>query len=134
MNLLEVWMGLADQLLGFFFWLLVMPIRLAVGLLDPVFSPITAIFDFTTFIEGIQVLRGFFDDVNWFIPFYAMVTLIEAATLIMLILLLANTFAAATVGEFGEMFMSLAVHVIKNFFDDVKQFIQRLIYFFTGMS
>lgn len=132
MNLLEVWMGLADQLLGFFFWLLVMPIRLAIGLLDPVFSPITAIFDFTSFIDGIQVLRGFFDDVNWFIPFYPFVAIIEATMLAMFVLLLANVFAGYTMTEFGSLFMMLLGKVIEKVYDKVKEFLESIVYFFMG--
>lgn len=132
MDLGQIWLGLGEQFLGFILWLLVTPIRVVVAFLDPIFDPITALFDFSGFMETLQVLRGFFDDVNWFIPFYPFVAIIEATMLGMFVLLLANVFAGYTMTEFGSLFMMLLGKVIEKIYDKAKEFLESIVYFFMG--
>lgn len=129
---MDFWDAIFSQFSGFVLWLLVFPLRVVVGLLDPVFSPVTALFDFSAFMDGLQVLRGFFDDVNWFIPFYALVGIIEVTFVAMLVLLCINAFAATTLGEFVSVSRSFLVNVVENAIDDIKQLLMRIAFFFLG--
>lgn len=116
-----------NQLLGFFLWLLVFPFRILVGFFDPILSPITAIFDVSGFLSMLDVLRPFFRDVNWFIPFGAATSILVATAGITLLALLVNVFADNFVGNFGHFAMTIMQWMVNNAINGIKRFVDGLL-------
>lgn len=121
-----------SQLVGFFLWLIVTPLRLVIGVLDPVFSPMTALLDFDAFLSGIEVLRPFFRDVNYFIPFGAALGVL-GATVIFAFLWVCFCYAVLfNVKGFGSFSMSILAHVVIDAVDHIKVLIRGIIAYFFG--
>ena len=121
-----------SQFLGFVLWILVMPIRLLVGFLDPIFSPITALFDFSGFMSTLSQVAGFFNDVNYFVPLYAMVSILQVTIGVAFILNCIQSYSLVTVSLFGNFVMYATRFVVDNFIDKAKSIIERVISFFFG--
>lgn len=119
-----------SQLFGFFLWVLVTPARLVIAALDPVFSPMTALLDFQAFIDGIQTLRPFFADVNYFIPFAAALGIL-GATIVFAFLWVCFCYAALfNVQGFVGFSLSILSHFVIGAVDKAKQWIRSIIWFF----
>lgn len=116
-----------DQLFGFFLWLIVFPFRVLVGFFDPIFAPITAVFDVTAFLDGIETLRPFFSAVNWFIPFGAAASIMVATAGITLLALLVNLATANHIVFFGQFAMGVLEIMIRRTLDGVKKFLDGIL-------
>lgn len=97
-----------NQLGGFFLWLLVTPLRLVAVLLDPIFGSFWDFLDPSGFLESAEVLRGFFADVNWFLPFFACVGMVRLWLDSLLLWTCAKAVGATSLGEVS----SLASHIV----------------------
>ena len=118
--------------LGFVLWVMVTPLRLLIGFLDPIFSPVTALFDFSQFIGVLHDLQGFFNAANYFVPFYAMVSIIQVTLGVAFILNLIQSFGLVTFSLFGEYVMVALRVVFQNFVDKGKALIDTLILWLLG--
>lgn len=92
-----------NQLTGFFLWLLVTPLRLVVALLDPIFGGLWDFLDPTSFLSQIEVLKGFFTDVNWFLPFGACVGIVRLVLQVMFLVTCAKAAEVTFIGEFAAL-------------------------------
>lgn len=122
----------ASDLLGFVLWLLVMPIRLLVAFFDPIFSPITALFDFSGFSAVLGQVAGFFNDVNYFVPLYAMVSIMQVTIGVAFVLACIHSYSLMTISYFGDFSIWAAKSVLRNIVDKGKQLLEKVITFFFG--
>lgn len=116
-----------SQLVGFFLWLLVFPFRILVGFFDPILSPITAVFDLSAFLDGLETLRPFFTDVNWFIPFGAAASILVATAGITLLALLVNFFADHFVSGFVSFCLDLLYGLVQNTLSGIHRFLDGVL-------
>lgn len=115
---------------GFIFWLIVTPLRLVVVLLDPIFGSLTDVFDFSGFLQVMEPLRGFFTDVNYFLPFAAAVGMIRATIDVMLLYTIGRGFSAMTVGHFATIVLNLLTGLVQDAKDRVKKLVTGVLEFF----
>lgn len=120
------------QLFGFFLWVLVTPARLVIAALDPVFSPMTALLDFDAFIDGIQTLRPFFADVNYFIPFGAALGILGATILFAFLWVCFYYAVVFNVEGFASFTLSILSHFVIGAVDKVKFWIRSILMLFMG--
>lgn len=122
----------ASQLVGFFLWLIVFPLRLIIAVLDPVFEPISTAIDVDAFLDGIDFLRPFFSDVNWFIPFGAALGVLGATVVVMFVLVLIDFAVSNGVGHFGSFAMGVMWHMVQNLVDGIKRVLGGIFKLFFG--
>lgn len=122
----------ASAFVGFCLWLLVFPLRLLIGVLDPVFSPITAMIDFTGFYVQLDLLRGFFSDVNYFVPFGVAVGLFGSTVVVAFVLFLLNRVGYDVVGIFVGFGTRTLWHVVEYAADTVHIWAARIVRFLFG--
>lgn len=119
-----------SQLVGFFLWVLVTPLRLIIGVLDPVFSPMTALLDIDSFLDGIEVLRPFFRDVNYFIPIGAALGVFGATVLFAFLWCCFCYTVLFNVKGFGNFTLSILAHVVIDAVDHIKVLVRGVIAYF----
>ena len=119
-----------SQLVGFFLWVLVTPLRLVIGVLDPVFEPMTTLLDMQPFLAGIETLRPFFRDVNYFIPFGAALGVLGATVLFAFLWTCFIYAVTWNLRGFGGFSMSILTHVVMDAVDKVKLAIRGIFAYF----
>lgn len=121
---------IASGFIGFCLWLIVTPFRLVVALLGPVFLPVVAVFDPAALIDGMQPLRGFFTDVNYFLPFFTCVVIIRATLGVMFLYTVARGLGTTSVGSFVAVIVELLRNRLEEIVDVIKRGILAILKFF----
>lgn len=119
-----------NQLSGFFLWLLVTPLRLVAVLLDPIFGSFWDFLDPTGFLANIEVLRGFFTDVNWFLPFFACVGMVRLWLDSLLLWSCAKAVGATSLREVSELAAHILHFMVAKFGNGVEKLLDALGRFF----
>lgn len=123
-----------NQVTGFALWLLVTPFRLVAVLLDPIFGSFWDFLDPAPFLAQIEVLRGFFTDVNWFLPFAACVGMVRLVLDSMLLYTCAKAVGASTLGEVRDLAAHIVHFMVSKVGNGVEKFLDAVLHFFFPVA
>lgn len=124
---------LVNQITGFALWLILIPFRAVVSLLDPIMTPIMSPLESVVgFVSTVETLKGFFTDVNYFIPFAAATAIIRATFGIAFVCACALLLGGTTFGTFQNLLVDLVKAQLRAIGDFVTKCIHALFGFFFG--
>lgn len=121
-----------NQLTGFLLWVVVTPARLLIALFDPVFGPLVSTFNLSAFVQGFENLRGFFTDVNYFVPFFAAVSIIRATIDVALLYGLFRMFGGVSIHGFMRIVLDVLSWMVQEIKERARDLLTRILLFFFG--
>lgn len=123
-----------NQLTGFALWLLLLPFRVVVALLDPIARPfMNPLSQVVEFVSTIETLKGFFTDVNWFIPFAAASAIIRLTFQCAFVLAVMQIVGGATFSTFQDLIVDMVKSQLRAVGDGVSKVLHALARFFFGV-